>query len=404
MQNGTTGAVDAESPNLDDITNWALGNLSSGRTWYETIHFRNVNGIIDNTIDVPSWTILEGDANFTLDDNQDKTMLLIQSETQVIIDGLRLDGNENGQTADYRSAGISVEDSTYVTIKNVDVINAMRFGIAITYYGDFSPQSPDDSRGSAYCDVINCFVDGATWNGIYISFSDNCGIYDSRATGCSDVGIGTWNGRKSIISGCISYENLKNEGYSDSHWDFCVERNSSNILVTNCIAYGSDAGFKITGTNYDNWDISVVSCFAYDENQYSFSVGKTNNALFSACYGNGVTSAGYDMFMASATAENVTVVGMHLTNGVRDGMLISAPDVTITGITIENMGRHGIYINDNVVNTVIVGGRIGGCTNRSIFESDTGTGYNLIDGLNLRGNGQAHNVDSANSVIGDIRT
>jgi hypothetical protein len=61
MKNGTTGQIDAYSTNASQIINWALGNLTSERTWYEKVMLKG-NFTCDSPIQIGNWTELCGTA------------------------------------------------------------------------------------------------------------------------------------------------------------------------------------------------------------------------------------------------------------------------------------------------------------------------------------------------------
>jgi hypothetical protein len=54
MKNGTTGQIDAYSTNASQIINWAMGNLTSGRTWQEIVYLKG-NFSITSTILLPNF-------------------------------------------------------------------------------------------------------------------------------------------------------------------------------------------------------------------------------------------------------------------------------------------------------------------------------------------------------------
>jgi hypothetical protein len=66
MKNGTTGQIDFSSSNTSAVINNAIGNLTTGRTWQETIVLKGDLGYVTD-VSVPNYTRVVGeDAKVTL--------------------------------------------------------------------------------------------------------------------------------------------------------------------------------------------------------------------------------------------------------------------------------------------------------------------------------------------------
>ena len=98
MTNCSTGQRDATSTNASEIINWALGNLTSGRTWYEKVVLKG-NFTIDSKIEIPDYTTFDfSQAKITRANSQDDVMLCNEDTTNggdyITIIGGWLDGND----------------------------------------------------------------------------------------------------------------------------------------------------------------------------------------------------------------------------------------------------------------------------------------------------------------------
>jgi hypothetical protein len=103
MKNGTTGQIDASSTVDSDIINWAIGNLTVGRTWQEKVLLKG-NFSITPTILVPAYSILELDGSVTLANNANCDMLRnlhwsVGGDDYITVRGGVWDGNEANQDA-----------------------------------------------------------------------------------------------------------------------------------------------------------------------------------------------------------------------------------------------------------------------------------------------------------------
>lgn len=352
-----------------------------------------------------SWEVLLFLAN-----GADTNVIEMNNKSNVVIRNLTVDQNEDNQTdanSGNRRSAIVVEDSDHVTIDHCQVLNGVRFGVYIGYDGDMTDATPDTSNGSIHCDVRNCYVSGACWNGIMISFSTDIRVINCEVTDSSDVGIGTWDAYDCLIALNCVHENNKAEGYdpgggaTNPSWDIGIERESKRIDIIGNICYGSECGIRtagLTAGGFDCYDINIIGNIIFDEDEYGMIIGRTVRANLNGNYVHTTTAGGgaaHGIWIPS-TSSYVSSTGDKIYNAADDGLNIDADGTTVTGITIVGCPDRGIYIGDNVTDTVIVGGRITGC-DRGVGESNVGADFNLLTGINMRGNTNAHSVDAANS-------
>jgi hypothetical protein len=91
------------SANASQVINFALGNLTSGRTWQEKVYI-NGNFSITNTILVPSYTFIHIDGRITLATNANcdiiQNLNQDSNDQYITIEGGVLDGNKANQSGD----------------------------------------------------------------------------------------------------------------------------------------------------------------------------------------------------------------------------------------------------------------------------------------------------------------
>jgi len=173
MQSATTGTVTARSTNASQIINWALGNLTSGRTWQEAVLLKG-NFTIDSPILVDDYTYLKLQGKVTLADASNCNMLqnadrvgASGTNKLITIQGGIWNCNRAGQSSGngfdfYADASadslyrIKVTGVTILEIKDigVSIYRASGFELLDSYIGVFDYTSQGDSHG-VYGDIIS---------------------------------------------------------------------------------------------------------------------------------------------------------------------------------------------------------------------------------------------------------
>jgi hypothetical protein len=172
MVNGDNWHVDYQSPSATLVINYAIGNLTSGRTWQEKVKLQAGNytltkyGSSSYCINVPSFTELDTtEAELYLADGQDCDMIVSLGTapstpvTDVVLRTGYINGNEMGQTA------------------NVSIVfwNATRRSLieaqAQWVYPKFAGLRLDGWTGGLTYTVENTFMN------LRIYYSENYGIY-----------------------------------------------------------------------------------------------------------------------------------------------------------------------------------------------------------------------------------
>lgn len=116
--------------------------------------------LVSGDINVQSHTRIVGTGTLKLSDNTASVCLLaVQTKTDVVIDGITIDGNVAGQAVwDQQHHCILVQSSSYVTIRNVTFKNAIGDGI------EFSRLGSPPYTGCSYCLVQGSSFIGTSLN------------------------------------------------------------------------------------------------------------------------------------------------------------------------------------------------------------------------------------------------
>jgi len=155
-KDGNTAYGPVTSPAV--AINWALSNLTSGRTWKERVVVEG-NFTLDAKILVPSYTVLDlTNAKFTLADGVNDHMLsnsdTTGGNTHIDIIGGVFDGNKANNTGDL--AGIYLDHVDNCTVKDCIVKNCSRWDIRLRY--------------ATYCHVYGCNCSDAGQHGIMVAY------------------------------------------------------------------------------------------------------------------------------------------------------------------------------------------------------------------------------------------
>lgn len=140
MTNCSTGQRDWTSTNSSAVINSALGNLTSGRTWSETVYLKG-NFTINAPIQVPSYVDLAINGKITLADGSDCNMIenadRVGGNSEMVIRGVEwavLDGNQAEQTTgngiDIFNNNVLVSGST-IRIEDLRVLNWKVDGVVV---------------------------------------------------------------------------------------------------------------------------------------------------------------------------------------------------------------------------------------------------------------------------------
>lgn len=183
FDNGTTYMVDGDtwqcpfwSTDSSVVINAVLGNLTSGRTWKETVFLKGQFTLgSDPTITLDDYVILDGDAELILPDScQDDSIIRAISKSHIEIRNIKINGNKANQGATLGHNGIYFENCTDIRIVNVEVT------------GINEQTSPDNAQG----------------RGIWLNWCNNTRIADSTISWCEKTGIETHECYDWWVQGC----------------------------------------------------------------------------------------------------------------------------------------------------------------------------------------------------------
>lgn len=365
--------------------NWALSNLTSGRTYKEKVVVIG-NYELDDTIKVPSYTILEIQGKLTLANNINKSMIenddQVNGNTDIEIVGGELNGNKTNQTSGH---GINFVYVTNPSIKGVCIHDVKEDGIRIT--GNNDVRKPvmigniiHDCDGIGI-DVRNCYY------GILVKANhiQNCGSYGILIFYCR-----------------YAFEVIGNICYLNDDDGIRLSGSAEGILAGNGICF-NNRGLYIGGSAHNTIYGNVIfgnNLGGIYTNTDSDGLVITDNYFAGNNLGSPANS--YDHINILGDDCVITGNGLYDTTGrLRHGIYIEANDCVVSGNIIDcNGSGDGVRLVDSI-NTVISDNRI--TNNGGYGVNETGTSdYTLLDGNNLRGNTTgSHTVDAANSIVGD---
>jgi len=157
--NGTVYATGTTPTEATNIINWALGNLTSGRTWKEKVVLKDDFEVSD-TIDLVDYLILDlTQARVKLANNVNKPPIALDSLQEVDIIGGVVDGNKANQTgypAGVRGV-INIDDCQNVNVYSTKVINGYQDGIYVVF----------KTAGKKSVNLFNVIVESPNQDGIF---------------------------------------------------------------------------------------------------------------------------------------------------------------------------------------------------------------------------------------------
>jgi parallel beta-helix repeat protein len=278
-QNGFTNAVEKCDSDASTVINYALSNLTPGRTWKETVVLRGT---------------------FTL-----SNPIVLYSFTRLVIDGVI-----NVLTQDYLYAviinyansllappGYNIPDT------DIEVVGGVIKGCGAS--GN-PPTCPYGSEYGIYFGTVNNFkiagvtVSGFPWDGIIINGASNGIVSDNVVTDVGGGGI-VIEGDKIVVSNNIISPNSPYPGWGTGIYASGL----SNAVVDGNIIYNaSSEGILVEGSSYVTVSSNIVFL-----NGTGISVVDSNNVVVSGnvVYNNNDTGIliGYRYF----TVKNNVIIG-----------------------------------------------------------------------------------------------
>jgi parallel beta-helix repeat protein len=354
MVNGTTGVIDFSSTNASQVINFALGNLTSGRTWEETILLKG-NFAIDSSLTAFSnHTKLELDGTITLKKVANCEMVSFSNKGWITFEGGTWDGNETGQTSNVDIFYIG--HSSYIVIKDTVQLAGIRYGVDL--YGG-SRNAVINNRINAtsimvqeesYDDIEGNFLENG--GGIYL-YSNS--VYGTTVEGCTVIGN--------------TIRNVDSDGIS-------LYAQDSTAIVEHCTVSGN----TIIDPSTDGMHNGV---------KVGYSGAPAGQTRFNTITGNTIAESGggnyaYGIIVYENSHDN-TIVGNTFENLYNSALEIDGYRNKVDSnmiSTIRESGHFGIRVNG--ANNTISSNTIYNTPNYAILISDAGNGsFNLIDGNRL---------------------
>ena len=343
LLNGTTGVIDWSSTDDQLVVAYAIGNLTSGRDWKETVIMKG-DFVFDEAVDFGStdYFILQLDGKVTMEGASNDNMLEGDGATYFEIIGGEWDGNKTGQTGNV--AGFSFVDASSALVDNVILHGISQTGAG---GGNGIRFSAGDSVTVQNCRVYDCGNTTVDNNGVGIFFSNaenntainniiydaNGGIYlysiDDATPHYTRYNTVTDNKIYNVHRDGIS---LYPEGDEDFLYSNVVDAN----IIIDASQDGAHYGIKLgdTGACYDNVLSNNIISETGTGNYMDAAIMVNNGTSFNIITGNGihnVDNRGFHVF-----GHHNKIVG-NLINGTR----------TNQGILLDDNGSPNC--NENVI-------------------------------------------------------
>jgi parallel beta-helix repeat protein len=406
----TDGSILSNGTSASTVINNAIGNLTAGRTWQQTVYLEG-NFTIFNPIIVPSYThiIINGTiyANANLNNPIIMNLNGFTADTFITIEGGNLYGNSAGQTSGECDA-IYFANATDSQIKNVCITDTYYNGISFVYGCNrstivncrFEDCSMTPTNGGIYISnsanvqILDCYFNSSGQHAIYWNHGSPYGLIEGcTITNCNRISAGSdisVRSNNTIISHCYISQPLGTEAAIED----TIQDMPCNVTVSDCDIYGMQYGIYVHG---DYWTIEGCSITGIVKQGIAL-VSSSHNVItgnnISYCQDNGVelrNGASYIMI------SNNMIIANHWGVDASDSG-VGCKYNTVSGNTFVNTTSYSIDMYDlcdywNITgNTFEPGGQltmnlIGNHTqvhnnsgyNPVGYEASPVTGSNLVD-------------------------
>jgi hypothetical protein len=329
------GQLQATSSNSADIINWALGNLTIGRTWQEKVLLKG-----DFTTNFPilisSYTILEIDGKITLANGANCNIIENKNPStyakDITIIGGVLDGNSanqgsvayNGINMVLTSGGGYDQPIPYIEIQDIKVMNVKQDGIHIDFTGSYggylwitNVQSHGDRYGlytnnlwdamiehcwfEGWTEGVHCENSGSFYiNNIYVNYPlyfRDC-VYVTMTNFRVDIGI---NNHGIKLYGC---------------WMSAFSNGEITIFGNN--GYNTNAGIELTtsatsDSQYNSFNNIVFSHYGTGNNRWKYGIEEKTSSqdynAYSALVGYECTTATLRKLGTNSKADVDSIIG-----------------------------------------------------------------------------------------------
>ena len=371
MQSGKTGALEWYSTDAEAVVEACFGNLTSGRTWKETVVLKG-NFSFSDTVDIPSYATVHLAGQVIVEANTDFDTFRIWNVHDVEMYGGIIDGNNKSVSAYndlisiYNSVNVIIRDmlmrnhhhecivvkgdSHFVTVHDIIFMHIRCCGV---YWN-----SEDASDGT----VENCYFYNHWYTeGMYIHGSDRITVSNCvfNKTARNGLGMSLRNGdppEQINIMGCTfeycGWQNHASLGLN----------NGKDVSVVGCTIRKGDKGIYAWGTE----GLIIQACTIRETNETAIGLMQTckdivitGNRIID-CVENDSCYHPYAIY-TSGTITRLLVEGNYIGNEETGKMSVALHGFGVLGpdsrsLFMNNIlhnltGTHWVYINftDNII-------------------------------------------------------
>jgi len=347
--NGTVYATGTTPTQATNIINWALGNLTSGRTWKEKVLLKG--SFVSNPILIPSYTIMEIDGYLKLADgvNEDNGFLRnsdqVNGNTEIEIRGGIIDGNKAQQTD---GDGIRLHKVTNAKIIDVTIKNAKTRGVWIIEGTNVTIENSHIYGVGVYDGI---WLRGCRWTTVATNIVHDIG----RAGIFTEAENGTVWLRNKIV-GNVVY----NIGLAEANDGIAMEGDERGLIVAyNHVREGDgtmEAGIKMLGNfltikgniiEGGKWGIRASSGSSVIEGNQIYNTRQDAILLLSNYFNGIIVNNEINTF---GTDDLATYTGIRLENNARENIITAN---SIRGDTTYSIIEEGTADRNQITNNFL---------------------------------------------------
>ena len=345
--------------------------------------------------------VSNGGGELTLNNGVNNNVISIVNASNVIISGLKIDQNRLNQTAGH---GIRLDNSKNVWLTNLDIINAVGYGIGLQGFGTHENVYIDNvTIDGVQADGIdiknrqdnnkNIFISNVNISSFNIDSDNKAGIDVRGLVNLSNINVDVSQGVTPTAIRFRAGELLDENGigaHKSTLTNFQITQQGStvsvgvnlgarHVKVSNGTVVGLSQGVAITG---EDCKVSGVDCI---ENSLGFNLIGDRARLVN-CTAKDNTSRGFDV-----SGNNVNLTSCDSVNNVNHGIRTQG---SATGCTINSglVSGNSPNIGDGGINTIVV--NVDGFVSESYVE----TIDLLVDSVGVKPFQTAHGLTGAPSI------
>ncbi|MEK7555606.1 MAG: right-handed parallel beta-helix repeat-containing protein [Patescibacteria group bacterium] len=330
VRDGLDGSIDYSNTDPETAIEWAMNNLTSGRTWKEKVVVKG-NYTIDTSIDIPSYTILELQGRLTKASGDFTTlgMFVINGTNNIEVIGGSIDGNYDDAGQSSGMDCVYIINGSHITIKEMKIYDCRNYGIVLRATSDFI--------------IAENVVSNNGDDGIAPIYNSNNGaisnnrIWGNRSAVATSSGIEIRDGSYEItIKGNVVYG-----GTAGS------DMNGIAVVIDSGSAYSAPHDVTISGNIIRDIEDMGILVQTNDASNNLENISITGNTVVDTTK-NGIFVSGRsdrDGVIMGATIQGNTVAQAGTSSSTVSGINIGyANGVTIAGNSVSESGQYGIYI------------------------------------------------------------